>query len=190
MKTSAWKDRTGGNGRGLKRAPGIRRAAPAAALLVAALLSGCAALGYRVGNTLPPDIQAVFVPTFENKTREPQLETATTRAMVQEIQKDGNLRVATREQADAILDVTLMKLDQEALRYDDRNTLKGKEFRLKLTAHILFKRKGGAKLVERDVIGEATFSASGDVSTPRREALPKAAEDLAYHIRENIMEYW
>ncbi|MDI6775041.1 MAG: LptE family protein [Verrucomicrobiota bacterium] len=162
-----------------------------AAWLVPALLAGCTALGYRLGSALPRDIRAVSVAPFVNRTREPQLEAETTRAMLQEIQKDGNLRVVAPEQADAILEVTLTEFEQAPIRYDRRDVTMGREFRMKATARVVFRRKTQEeKLVDRPVIGEARFEATGDLSTPKREALPRLAQDLAHRILESVAECW
>lgn len=159
--------------------------------LLPSLLSGCAAFGYRLGSTLPADIRDVSVSAFVNRTREPQIEADMTRAVLQEIQKDGNLRVVAPEAADAVLEVTLVKFEQEPIRYDRREVTMGREFRLRVTAQVLFRRKTPAEtLVDRTVIGEATFQAAGDLATPKREALPRLAQDLARRIQESVVECW
>ena len=60
-------------------------------------LSGCT--GYRLGSTLPADIKTIYVPTFVNKCGEPNLEGTATQAVLEELQKDGTLRIANRGKA-------------------------------------------------------------------------------------------
>ena len=76
-----------------------------AIVLACVLLPGCA--GYRLGSMLPPDIKLVHVPTFINKTSEPQLEIATTRFALQEFQTDGSLKLSSAEEAASYEDAGL-----------------------------------------------------------------------------------
>jgi hypothetical protein len=169
--------------------PGALRVA--AALLAIAALSACTAFGYRLGSTLPPDIRYVHVPGVINKTHEPQMEAEITRAIIEEIQKDGNLRVVARERADSILEVTLKEYEQVPLRYDRREATLAREFRMKVTALVVFRRTAtNAVLVDRPVVGEAVFEATGDLSGPKRDALPRLAQDLAHQVLKCVVEYW
>lgn len=152
-------------------------------------LSGC--VGYRLGTSLPPGINSVHVPTFVNHCGEPLVETETTKAAIQEFQKDGTLRVADADKADAILEVTLVDYKLEPLRYEKDEAKTTKEYRLKITADIVFKRiLTDEILVEKQVEGESTFEPAGDLTSSKRSALPEAAGDLAHDIVESVVEYW
>jgi hypothetical protein len=160
-----------------------------AALAALAVAGGC--VGYKLGSTLPPGIESVYVPTFINETGEPFVETETTRAAIQEFQKDGTLRVRDRAVADAILNVTVVEFELEPLRYErDRNKTTD-EYRLTLTADVSFARaKDGEVLITRRVKGETDFLPGGDLGSAKRAALPQAARDLAHDIVESVVEYW
>ena len=166
---------------------------PAAAAVVLSLvlaLSGCA--GYQLGSTLPPGIESVYVPTFVNNTKEPQIETDTTRAAIQEFQRDGTLRVVGRDRADTMIEVALTGFSLEPLRYSRNRALRTEEYRLRITAEIVFTRLGAEETVmlRKTVEGENTFEFTGDLSSSKRAALPRAAEDLAHDIVESVVEYW
>jgi len=153
------------------------------------LWAGCA--GYKLGNTLPPGIRTVYVPTFINNTGEPMVETDATRATLQELQRDGSLDVVGEEYADSILEVTLVNIDFKPLSFqrDDRRT--ASEYRLYLRADVLFKKsKTSQVLSKRQVVGEATFFPAGDLASAKRLALPNASKDLAHRIVEAVVEYW
>jgi len=166
---------------------------PAAAAVVLSLVlawSGCA--GYQLGSTLPPGIESVYVPTFVNNTREPQIETDTTRAAIEEFQRDGTLRVVGRDRADTMVEVTLTGFALEPLRYDRNRALQTEEYRLRITAEIVFKRLGPEETVmlQKTVEGSTEFDFTGDLSSSKRTALPDAADDLAHEIVESVVEYW
>jgi hypothetical protein len=80
--------------------------------------AGCTDMGYRLGSTLPPDIRSVYVPTFVNQSHEPQLEVSTTRASIEEVQKNGVLNLAGEAAADSRLSVTLTDVVLEPLRFN------------------------------------------------------------------------
>lgn len=160
-----------------------------AAVVALAMLTGCA--GYRLGSSLPPGIEDVHVPTFVNKTQEPLIENDATRAVVQELQRDGTLEVASESEADAVLRVTLTGYKIDGVRYERDRPKVAKEHRLVISADLrLEARATGKLLAERSVEGEAVFADSGDMVSARRQALPIATADLAHDIVESIVEYW
>lgn len=160
-----------------------------AAVTVVLTLSGC--VGYRLGSTLPPGIDSVYVPTFINETGEPMVEVEATRAAIQAFQKDGTLRVLDREMADAILNVTVVDYELKPLRYQRDKNKTTQEYRLTLTAEVSFERtEDGEVIISRRVKGEADFEPGSDLSSAKRAALPQAARDLAHDIVECVVEYW
>lgn len=161
-----------------------------ALLLVTLLATSCAS--YRLGSMLPPEIKTVHVPTFINQTREPQIETETTQKTIQEIQKDGSLKIAARENADTLLTVTLKGYTLDSIRYDRDNATQTKSYRLRLTADVLLTdARTGKVIAERpNVRGQTVFEVLGDLTSSKLLALPDAARDLAHNIVETCVEVW
>jgi hypothetical protein len=158
--------------------------------LAHALLPGC--VGYRLGSMLPPEIKTVHVPTFVNQTTEPQLELDTTRFALQEFQKDGSLKLAPAETADAILQVRLTDYLLTPLQYDANRPTATFEYRITLYASIVMTRKRDGKVLAENprCFGEGTFTVVGDLSSSKRIGLPKAAKDLAHDIVQKVTEVW
>ena len=161
-------------------------------ILMAALSlsGGCA--GYQLGSTLPPEISSIYVPTFVNETKEPFLETTTTQAAIQEFQRDGTLKIATRTTADVMAEVILTKFELQPLRYQRDKALTTEEYRMRIHATLtLTSLKSGLEVaMERSVMGEGTFALVGDMSSSKQTALPEVTRDLAHHIVQEIVEYW
>lgn len=159
-------------------------------LLGTAGYMGCA--GYTIGSTLPAGLRSVYMPTFINQCGEPLLENDATTAARSEIQRDGTLQLASDEgSADTILNVTLTDIKTEPIRYDSNNPKTTEEYRLKITAKFVFTQKSTGKVVlSKTVVGEKTFESTGDLSSAKRTAQPKACEDLAHKIVEGLVEYW
>ncbi len=153
------------------------------------LISGCA--GYRLGSMLPPDIKTVYVPTFINKTSELQLEVQTTQSLIEELQRDGSLRVVNQDQADVTLTVTLRNYRIQPVSYRSTERTTAREYRILLQAAIVMTRGNGSVVVDNpNVTGEYVFQVAGDISSSKLTGLPLASEDLAHNIVEKIVEYW
>ena len=154
------------------------------------LFTGCA--NYQLGTMLPDDIKTVYVPTFVNKTMEPQIEFTTTSTTINEIQKDGSLQIAGEADADTILLVTLTDYRLDPLAYEDNRTTTTEEYRSIITASVVFQRNNdGTILAEYPVVtGDSTFLMSGDFTSSKQKALPDTAKDLAHEIVQKIVETW
>ena len=159
------------------------------ASLLATLLAGCA--GYRIGATLPPGVRSVHVPTFLNQCGEPGVEAETTRATIQEFQRDGNLWIVPAERADAVLRVTVVEYKLEPLRYSKDGSRTPTEYRLRIVADLVLQATRTSKtLFKKRVIGESTFPFAGDLTSARINSLPTSAKDLAHEIVGSVVEYW
>lgn len=167
------------------------RSLPLLALALTALLSsGCA--GYRLGSMLPKDIKSVSVPTFVNHTAEPTIESETTRAVIEEFQKDGSLEVLPEGQADAQLRVTLTDYTLSPVAYRKDKRTAASEYRVTIHASVELVRTSDQSVVARHprAKGEAVFDLAGDLSSAKRRVLPQVSEDLAHSIVETVVEAW
>ena len=155
-----------------------------------ALSSGCA--GYRLGSMLPEDIKTVHVPSFVNETSEPLIEIDCHRAMIEELQRDGTLRVADEENADAIVRVKLRDYKLEPVVYDTRSRSNVRQYRIRITANLVMTRRvDDSVIVERpSVRSEGVFNVSGDLSSSKLIGLPVAAADLARKLVQHMVEAW
>jgi hypothetical protein len=153
-------------------------------------LTGC--LGYRAGSSLPAGVTSVYVRSFINRTGEPDVETAVTRAAVREFQKDGSLRMASVDEADVIVEATVTDLRLEPLRYSKELATETTEFRLILAADVILKDRKTGKVVAThpNLTGKATFAPGGDLASAKRLAIPPAAKDLAHAVVAAVVEAW
>lgn len=167
----------------------MRNSLYGATLAIAIMLTGCA--GYRLGSTLPPGVSSIHVPTFVNRSGEPQLDTEATRAVIQEFQRDGNLRLLSEDRADAVLRVTLRSFKQEPLRFDPQDSKTAREYRILIVADLVLEKRGASQpVLKQTVQGESTFDYQGDLTSAKLAALPVACRDLAHHIVSAVVEYW
>ena len=159
-------------------------------LLVLLFLSGC--VGYRLGGTRPQGVETVFVAPVVNKTTEPAIELQVTHALRQRIQFDGRLKlVDSPEKADAIIEVTLTDYSLHTTAYRKDLLTTAEQYRLRIRAKSVLKMRDSGKVVSKSsTYGEATFQFQSDLTTSKRNALPRAAEELAKFTVDDLVERW
>lgn len=164
------------------------------AVLAALVPAGC---GYTQKTVLPRDIKTIYVDTVKNKVpiRDvyayvPGLEIDITNAVIERLQKDGNLKVVGKDEADAILEMDMTQFEQEGLRFTSLESVE--EYRIYIVLDM--------KLIERktkDVLWqEANFSGDGEYfvsdvrSIGREEGAHLAVQRLARNVVDRIVEDW
>lgn len=153
------------------------------------LLAGCAS--YKFGTTLPPHLRTIYVDTFKNKTKEPQLDTKITSEIIREFQRDGQLKVRDANHADIILTgiVTQYTLDpQRSKRDNPKATL---EYKAIVTVTLVAaERKTGKNITTQGVTGSKIFEVKGDLMTARRNIQPEIFREVARKVVDAVIGAW
>ncbi len=165
------------------------------------VLSGC---GYTTGSLLPSGLKTIYVDNFKNAIGigkeitenskyalyRPELENDVTSAIVNRFTFDGNLKIATRDRANLILQGTLTDYRKEPLRYDNADNVQ--EYRVKITLDMELIRASDNKTLwhEKSFTGESTYNTTGRFITTEQVARDKAQEDLARRVVERTIEGW
>lgn len=169
----------------------LSAAAPAALLVI---FTSCA--GYQLGNVPYQEMKGVkkiYVPIVKNETYEPGIQTMVTNAIIRRIEADGTYQTGRLREADATLEVTLTDFKRDSLRRARENSLVTEEYRLDLEAvATLTNLRTGQKLFDKEeVIGDtAIYVNEFRMQENERQAMPLAAEALAYEIVRRITEGW
>lgn len=160
------------------------------ALCASLMLAGCA--NYRLGTTLPPHLKTIFVPTFENRTVEPNIEQKITTAVRRQFQHDGQLKIVSAEnEADIVLKGTLTSYDVDSLLRDKNNPNATRRYRATITCKLdARERETGKAIVEQTVTGNTTFPAAGDTVTARRNALNDVSRSLSLEVVDAVIGAW
>ncbi len=155
----------------------------------ALMLSGCT--GYRVGSSLDPAIKTVAL-VIVNDTDEPSIEVAVQKALRAELQMDGRLEVCSKNEADAVLTVTLKRFQLEALAFNRRQGTRAEEYRMMMSGSAVFsKAETDEVILENPIIhGEAEFPYVADLTSAKRAALPEAAHDLSRKLVSTLVTAW
>ncbi|MEN7972213.1 MAG: LptE family protein [Verrucomicrobiota bacterium] len=154
------------------------------------LLSGC--MGYQLGGTRPEGVETVHVAPVVNATTEPAIELGVTKALRQRIQFDGRLKLRnSAEKADAIIEAKLTNYKLSAIAFRDDLETAPEEYRLRITGVATLKDAATGKiLTQSKTYGEARFFFESDLTTSKRNALPKAAQELAKFMVDDLIEQW
>lgn len=154
------------------------------------LTLGCGA--YRLGTTLPDNLQTVYVPTFENTTYQPGIAVDITNAVITRFRQDGNLQPVSKDEADTILYGEITGWERRVMGYtgDDDNEVE--EYRLYVTVIIDFQSRSTGKLLtaRQKIRGYADFFTTGDLAEDEKEAEPEAYKDLARRIVDYVVSIW
>lgn len=166
----------------------ILRAGPALLLgaVAGCLLFACGSCGYRAARgPVAGDVKTVFVPIFDNYSFRRGYEFQLTKAVIDQIQTEGALRVVSRDKADSELLVTIMEYREPTLLEDQKDAVLEAEvmasFRVVWrdlhTGRIIFEKDG------LQVRAPYIVPRGEDEETARREAFKRFAERLVDAIR-------
>ncbi len=162
-----------------------------AAVIACALLGGC---GYKLGEIRPTPMRSVrnlAVPTFKNKTYEPRVEVLLADTLIKTLQEDGTYTIVSEDNAEAILNCTLTRIERSSLRSVQNNVLATAEFGLRLDiAYQVSDRVTGSILKKGRVNGDTSFFSNTDLQTAERQAIPVAARNAAIKLTTEVAEGW
>jgi outer membrane lipopolysaccharide assembly protein LptE/RlpB len=168
-------------------------------LLFIPLLLSLAGCGYNLGEIKPTPMRRVTtlaVNTFKNQTLIPRLEAQTADAVVKQFQQDGTYRIESADQADAILEGTIVSVQRQPMRVFASNVLQTSEFELTLTVkYQVIDRTTGAVLMTGSAVGVTPFfteadRVNSDVVTSQNINYPIAAQRMAEKLVGKVTSGW
>jgi len=152
---------------------------------------------------MPDNIRTIQIETFKNNidiTKEvsakdkyevyrPNLEVDLRDAVVNRIFLDGNLKMADRESADAVLEGQIVQYRKDPLRYQNEVV---QEYRISLVCDIKLINQKDSKVLfeEENITGDTTYFTTGALQKTETSALNDALLDLARRIVNRIVENW
>lgn len=156
--------------------------------------SGC---GYTRKVTLPQGIQTIYIDTVRNEipvhkiySYEPGMEILITQAVIRRIQKDGNLKIVAREDADAVLETSMTDFMQEGTRFTNLEQVQEFRMFIVLAMRLINNKTKDVIWEEPSFTGDAEYYVTEVKSLGREEASRRAADRLAKNIVDRIVEDW
>ena len=148
----------------------------------------CSCASYKMGSTPKggglEDIRVLYVPTAVNETDETAVPGPVTNAILQEIDRDGTFRHARKDESDAILEVTVKKIERSPIQQSVEQYLTTLQYQLTLTLEYrVYSMKDKKEVIAKTIaIGYTTFFVQGDQTESQRQALPLAAQNAAQNL--------
>ncbi|MCM8775734.1 MAG: LPS assembly lipoprotein LptE [Candidatus Omnitrophica bacterium] len=155
---------------------------------------GC---GYTQKQILPNNIKTIYVDTVKNEiplsavyAYQPGLEMDITNAIIRRFHIDGNVRVVSHEEADAILQTKLIGFEQEGLRFDSLESIEEYRLFVVVSFKLVDAKTHGVILEEPNFVGDTEYFVSSVRSLGREEAAARAVQRLAKNVVDRIVEDW
>lgn len=155
-----------------------------------ALLSGCA--NYRLGRHAEPPFRSIYIKPVANESFAPRAQALLTSQIADIFARDGLVQVATVENAEAILEVTLIDFERHitATRADD--TAIASKLRLELVANctLIDGRNGRVFFENRRITASAgAFPGEAGLQSEFQE-MPVLTRNLARRIAHEVLQVW
>lgn len=164
-------------------------------LALALLAAGC---GYTNKIVLPYErADSIAVPMFTNAippenilTYVAGLESRLTQAVVNDLAKDGNLRLEDTGRADLILRGEIIAYEQEPFRFNRFEQVD--EYRLFIVVKLTLEDRQTGKILwtEENFSGDTQYFINGPRKIEEEQAAGKAITDLAGKIVNRVVEDW
>ncbi len=157
--------------------------------VIAVLAGGCA--GYTLGpsNGSEAGARSIQVNLFANKTLEPRLAEPVAHALRKQLQQDGTFRLATRDDADVIVEGTLLRYERDPLSFNPADIVATRDYEARLTARVRAVDRGnGRVLIDREIQGKTLIQGQKDLPSAERQSAPLLAEDLARSITALLVD--
>jgi outer membrane lipopolysaccharide assembly protein LptE/RlpB len=131
-----------------------RRYRPLVLVLLALALGGC---GYGTNTRTAKDIKTIYVPFFENKTSEPNLDIKVTEQIINNLVNDNTLKVVPENSADAVLDGQIVDFKRQPFSFN--RDLNAEEYHVMITVVCtLFNRRTNEPIwKDRNFVGDGSY---------------------------------
>ena len=151
---------------------------------------GCA--GYKLGSVKPTaftDIRSMAIPTFTNDTQEPRISVLITNAVIGRMQMDGTYKIATIDNADAVLRGTITSIVRRPLRGARVDVLKTREMEVTVVVEYVVEDLGtGSEIDSGSVTGKTNIFLAPNFQLTERQAIQDAGERLALALTSQLTE--
>ena len=166
-----------------------RRSAAGVALALA--LAAATACGYSTTSRTAKDIKSIYVPFFENKTPEPNLEISVTNRIIDNLVRDNTLKVVPENGADAVLDGEIVGFKNQPFSFNDQ--LNAEEYHVVVTVVCtLFNRRTNEPIWEkRNFVGDGSYFVE-QVESGRtyEDAVEESVREITERILNLTVQDW
>ena len=176
--------------------PRLFRKTLAVCVLASCCILFAASCGYyHMGSMMHPQIKTIAISTIRNDTREPLLTELARTQIAARFQSDNSLKLVSKEEADCILYVRLVKVKTSMRRYKpsyEDDDYRPAEFHVDLNAEmeVLIPGRSEPLIKKRTVSGSSNYEYNVDPQVGKYYGMRQACFDLAGQVVEYTTEAW
>lgn len=156
------------------------------------LFSGCA--GYTLGAHKPVHLRhitKIAVPTFENLTLEPRLQSLVTNAVIKQLQVHGSYQIVSRDKAEAVLQGKITNINRTQFRSDLNNVLRSSQIMATIVCPFTIKEAETGKLIHTgNAYADSYIILDANLQLSETQLLEDTAQRLAFNIADQVSEGW
>ena len=151
------------------------------------ILGGCAT-HYSWRPKVKESMRHVAVPTFRNETNLPEIGAVSSRQILREIQREGTFAISSVD--DAALELQGVVKSVNSSTPVSSRRIYGRTSASEMTAEVevvVVDKREGRVLAERVYRPRATYMSGSDVTTAKRDAAGRLADDLARQVVDDLL---
>ncbi len=151
-----------------------------------AAMTGCA--GYHRGSAVPQELRVVHVPAFTNQTAFPMVGAQAAQQFLDLMIEDGTFSPSDFDTAPLRVQVDIVGMTTDAVRYDRNYAIVPDEYHLRITAKLfVYKAATGEALIDGKLISATdSMLTRGDYQTGLMDALPRLCRQLGQNLLDEL----
>ena len=133
-------------------------------------------------------MRTVSVPSFRNESDVQELGAVMTRQVLREFQREGTFSIRAEGNSAVEVQGVVKEAGSPLSAYDRRSGLRIASYEMEATVlvSVIDKANGRVLVDNRPYKAKASFAAGQDISTARRDASGRLAEDLARQVVDDV----
>jgi len=161
-------------------------------VLLVGLFTGTACSHYQLGTGSKLGFRKLFVAPVQSEVLVAQARTIVGLRLREDFLRDPRIElVGSREEAEAVLEVSLKTFRREAVVSQKQDTGLGRKFALTLNAECTLTRADGTALLTKHVVkAQREDYADLGQNQAESETLTLMAQDLSNHITHAVLDTW
>ena len=163
----------------------LRHQIIAAVLLLPLFLLSCNAHAPRI---LSDRYKSIHISVFKNRTQEFALEERLTSDMIKSFERDGRLKAVSKERADLIMEVRIVKVDFLPIAFSDVDRAIGYNMTISVEVDVKNNTADGGYILQKK-----PFQATGSYllnNSPASAETQSVSESLAEQVISCLIEGW
>ena len=173
---------------------GMRSFKMTAALIFSLMFMSVSSCGYySTSGRTAGDIKKIAVPYLKNDTAEPDIEIDITQRIIDALIKDNTLKVVSEDEADAILEGSIIEYKNVPFTFSENNeSIQAEQYRLVIGLNVsLFSKKKNAYIWEnKKISAHGDYYLESNTDQTYEKALDNVYNDIVESILSSTVQEW